>query len=175
MDESVQPGGCAPAISASPVLSELAAYQPAPVQVSLPITLELLRDIAITACEGGIGYWSACEVYQWREPLAAAKAAGRVPQVTQHPEPDYVELPFPVVVLVPNSDDPDEVFEEGVPKIMLAPATVRNGIEKYITKQHTERVGSLIKAIQENDAGYIDASMADDIIQYGIFGELRYS
>jgi hypothetical protein len=33
----------------------------------------------------------------------------------------------------------------------------------------------MIMSITEDDAGYIDASLADEILQYGLFGEIVYS
>jgi hypothetical protein len=126
-----------------------------PVVVHITPTLEFLRDIVITALEGGIGYWACAEKYRWSEDGTLEKM-----------------LPFPEVVLVPD-EDPDDF-----PKTAITPEIIRKGLQLALTPgiMHpgSNTVRSTMSALMEMDAGAIDTDAADNIVQLGMFGKLVF-
>lgn len=131
------------------------------VQVKLPATLQLLRDIVITACEGGIGYWSQLSVYKWRNPDAPDDASMA---------DDGTYLPFPEVVLHELAEDEGDYKEDGV---KLTPEMIVAGMQKAL-EQGNHSSGNIIRALAENDAGHLDADDADNIVQFGVLGSIVY-
>jgi hypothetical protein len=110
-------------------------------------TLELLKDIVITAVEGGIGYWASCTKYKW-EGLD-------FPEVTLAPDGEPTE--FTVTTVTP------ELVCTGLQKCVDAPAYIANG-----------RASRIMQALVEDDASYLDRDDADCIIQMGMFGAIVY-
>jgi hypothetical protein len=132
---------------------------------------EFLRDIAITAVEGGIGYWSSCTKYRWSKDGTLAGI-----------------LPFPVIRIV-AAEDPDDFVgalvegtqhtptEEDGPEVTITADTIRKGIAAIVANpdliNSTDRK-SVILADTDNDACFIDADSADCIVQIGLFGKLVF-
>lgn len=118
---------------------------------------QFLKDLIITAVEGGIGYWSFCRNYDYK--------AGTVEVAAMDPDDwdgdedtldDYLEW-HPVTI---------ETMARGINLIC-------SGECKYATRG--EYVRFMRKANRENDgAGMLDAGDADNILQAGLFGELIY-
>jgi hypothetical protein len=52
---------------------------------------------------------------------------------------------------------------------------VRRGLRMVVDARYNVDNVEMIMSITEDDAGYIDASLADEILQYGLFGEIVYS
>ena len=121
---------------------------------------EFIRDIAITAVESGIGYWSSCKRYRW--------STGVEPLLNNM-------LPFPDVRIVPAEDPADfnettitrKTIETGLRRIR-ANECGKWGLADAIRK-------TVIAADVMNNAGDIDADAADAVVQIGLFGELMFS
>lgn len=114
--------------------------------IEIEITQDFLRDVLITACEGGIGYWSRLSKYKWRKPDAPANATV-----------DEATLDWPVAVVV----------EEGRIGVTVTPELVRLGIERALAKGCGQRA-TLLEAVATDDAGLIDSELGDVIIQYAL-------
>lgn len=134
---------------------------------------ELLRDIVITAVEGGIGYWSSCARYRWSRKIKG--------------DPDDMLL-FPEVELVAAESPSD--FDELLPDVpivgthphwgrivKLTPELIERAIAKIkdepaIFNKTTRR--NVIVADIDNDCSDIDAEDADCIVQVALFGKIVF-
>jgi len=106
---------------------------------------EFLADVMTTAVEGGIGYWSRVRGYKWDCPPAEA------------------------TVEVQSIDDRKWA--------VVTIGTIAKGIGKVFrdeVKINPELRKRIIRASVQNDAGELDASDADAVLQVGIFGEVVY-
>ena len=105
-----------------------------------------LGHIIMTALEGGIQYWGEIGYqYEW---------AGREDDVVAH------------VI----DDDDGRGYEVNI-------ETIRRGISLILigdVKYNADLRESLFQACASRDAGEIDQSMADDILQAGLFREIPY-
>lgn len=113
----------------------------------------LLRDIAITAIEGGVGYWADIVRYRW--------STGEEP-LTEH------MLEFPEIVLQPLEED-DE--------LTVTQRTIQHGLALILEGKvwlRPDLYSAIVKGSAENDASYIDAEGADCIVQLGLFDALVY-
>lgn len=124
------------------------------VSVSLPVDEQFLADVIITACEGGINYWANIVTYDHPENPAFTKAEIIDPEVRDDEE-DPRDGHFTI-----NLD----AICEGI-KVALDPET------KLSTRFKNELYG----AVREQDAGDIDADLADIIVQCAIYKEVLYS
>jgi hypothetical protein len=132
---------------------------------------DFLRDVAIVAAEGGIGYWSSCTRYRWSKD-------GSLDNM----------LPFPELRIV-ASESPEDFDGELLPgvksektddmglEVTITADTIRKGLS--LIEQRDDICGSdmrklIIGASKTNDAGDIDADAADVIVQAGIFGKLVF-
>jgi hypothetical protein len=138
---------------------------------------EFLRDVAITACEGGIGYWSCLTRYKW-------SATDSLDDM----------LPFPEVRIIPaeNTEDFDGELAPGVTGTRFVDEGRDLGLEITLTAEMLERGLALIadpskdidlnKASRQqivgaaamNEAGDIDADLADHIVQVAVFGKVIF-
>jgi hypothetical protein len=147
-----------------------------------PTRQEFLRDIAITAAEGGISYWASLTKYRWSSTDRGGEA------------PDDM-LPFPQVQFIAAEDPSDFVLEELMPSVQSGPYRVNRGPEITLTPEVMERAlqriadpsvatddlgwnnkdrQRVIGAAALNDACDIDAGDADNIVQIAIFGKLVF-
>lgn len=121
---------------------------------------EFLSDIIITAIEGGIGYWSQVLYY---------RAEGRL--IVGAP-PLHADPRETVAVIVDNADErPEQEYT-------ITPSIIEQGIARLSNGEVSypdDARGRLIVADCDNWAGDIDADVADDIVQAGLLGELRYA
>lgn len=114
---------------------------------SQELTEEDITDIVITAIEGGIGYWACLD--------------NTGEEFENAPEDEAVSETVARILLNNGSvffedeEDPSARYELTLEKLL-------NGIEKYAQ----ERGGI--------DMDYLDAIMADMIVQYAIFCEVVY-
>ena len=116
---------------------------------------QFLDDIICTAVEGGIGYWSQVSSYHWGD---EKETTVRVHELD-------------------SSGSVDASRAAGIP-------ITRNKIEEAITKiaemntpieyLHPRVRGEIFTASLENEAGDIDATLADIIVQVAIFGKVVY-
>jgi len=110
---------------------------------------QFLHDIGCIALEGGIGYWSQIEGLKWE-----GKKFG-----TLHILTDWGEI------------DPDEDTHE------LTLELIGKGLKAILESDeivHPDYQKDILKAVHEGNAGYIDAGLADVIVQAGCFGEIVY-
>lgn len=115
---------------------------------------EFLRDIAITAVEGGIGYWASFVKYKWFETESIDNL-----------------LPFPVIRIVP-AEDPDDFDECDITAATISWGLALAGVREIDLRD--EYRGTILTATVMNDASNIDADIADCIVQLGLFGEIVF-
>ena len=111
---------------------------------------EFLADLLITAVEGGTGYWAQVSNYS-HSPAATA-------HVTLH---EYHE------------EDDDGV----VPLHEVDLESIEKGLKLYLTfleGRSDATYREYMAADWANDAGDFDAEDADVIVQFAIFGEIKY-
>jgi hypothetical protein len=120
---------------------------------------EFIRDVAITAVEGGIGYWASCMRYRWSN-----KQEGDLDDM----------LPFPEITIVPAEDEND-FMEQDITKetILLGLAQIADPNQKDIGLHDSYRK-KIVAAEAFLDACDIDAELADYIVQIGLFGKVIY-
>lgn len=116
---------------------------------------EFLRDVAITAVEGWISYWATVEEYKWQDPVTG------------------FELPWPIVRLSENDTS-------GVPvkNFILTARDLRGAVRRLcegVTPINGFLRETLASAVDEDDAGMVDAELADCIVQVALFNEIVYS
>lgn len=118
------------------------------IQITYPLTDQLLMDVICTALEGGIGYWcSATDITRTEDKM------------------NYTSFRA--------YDDEDDGFLGAVDIYVIA-----TGIRQILNNPNvvcskaTKR--ALERAVSENDSGYIDAEVADCIVQMGLFGGIVY-
>ena len=104
-----------------------------------------LGDLAITAAEGGIGYWAQLDSYRpsrWDDKSA---------------------LPDDFVFYTLRPDEYGDGTFTGEP-VAITAALLRRGLAKLPAALH-----------EPDGPGYLDAAAADVVVQLGVFGELTYS
>jgi hypothetical protein len=126
---------------------------------------EFLSDIITTAIEGGTGYWAQVSQYQYvmdgELSVCVGKRNGDGAKATIH------EL------------DEDDVEGSGYKKegVVIDIDTIAHGIGLILSGKvgiH-DRLEELLKRGNErNDAGDVDADVADMIVQAALFEEIRY-
>lgn len=143
------------------------------ISIQVEPTMEFLRDIAVTAVEGGISYWALISRYRWRESMAEARkrCGEKMPAVDV--EANRRSLPFPQIFLQEDSegavDDPTKI-------VQLTAQHLLTGLSMVFTSipVETNAFRSTMAALKDMDAGQIDAETADVIVQLGVLGEVRY-
>jgi hypothetical protein len=118
-------------------------------------------DIAITAAEGGIGYWSQILTYdygRWSEDA--------VPHGANVPD-DFVFY----TIRFENPTGPGEIEME------ITPALLKRGFER-MSKAPLDKGGwpvpKLLAEAREDWTGEIDSDIADMLVQFGVFGEVVF-
>ena len=113
----------------------------------------------MTACEGGIGYWSRCSDYKpgFDRDLRQVKAA---------------------TVTVTECDS-DDNWKPCAEPVKVTTASIDAAIKKILTHKASIEVGGkfrklLAGAVQELDAGDLDASDCDVIMQVAVLGNVVY-
>ncbi len=105
---------------------------------------QYLDDILTTAVEGGIGYWSVGRNYVWSDD-----------------GPTSVEI----------REDGEDIWHT------VDRSTIRKGMKILLsgaTSVHESYLQTLRQANRDNDAGDIDAEIADMIVQVGVLGDVVY-
>ena len=121
------------------------------VTVTHEVTDQLIRDIMITGCEGGIGYWSVLKEYD-----GPAIDEGR-------------EGALPLLIA--------EQYESGGQGawLRLGEAQIVYGIKRVLTDYpNGVTARNLVQALGDSDGSYLDSSDCDNIIQCGLLGEIVY-
>ncbi|MCX6010020.1 MAG: hypothetical protein NTW48_08350 [Chloroflexi bacterium] len=111
---------------------------------------EFLDSVVSTALEGGIGYWSVCSSYKW------------------------MDVPETVAIIQKFDEATGDVYGD---KIRVDRALIEKGIKEILsgetnTGQHMVKMVAV--ASVTDDAGDVDADVADCIVQVGAFGNLVY-
>jgi hypothetical protein len=115
------------------------------------LTAQECGDIAITAAEGGIGYWSRIDSYQWSR---WSNKDGSNKDVLD----DFV---FYTIREDPNDDG----TYKGKP-IKITPAVLRRGYKLFIEGGR--------HLAEPDEPSVADANEADVIVQLGCLGEVVY-
>ena len=127
-------------------------------------------EIAITAAEGGIGYWSQMETYRpsrWSpDSQHELYVKGKAPSSS-------VEVPdtFVFYTIHEMNDDEDGYKEEGID---ITPVVIRRGFELAITKARKDLVADVLSEAREDWMGSIDSDAAEVIVQCGVLGEIKW-
>lgn len=118
-----------------------------------------LRDVFVTACEGGINYWAYVQEYAW--PDLDRYYALVLDTVEQTPVPLRIDR---------------ALINRGLRRIHRAaerqPVGENATSVKYLSHSCAKRISL---ALRIRDAGEIDADDADVIVQVGLFNEVRYA
>jgi hypothetical protein len=120
----------------------------------------MLNDMFTTALEGGVGYWARCSVYRWGIPGENGRHTEAI---------DFV------AVLHEMGDEDDE---DAAPVHVVDADVIRKGIRRMIQRGGWNRyisasLGDIIGG-HYDDLDF-DSITADLVVQYGLFGEEKYS
>ena len=129
------------------------------ITIQFEVPEKLARDIIITACEGGIGYWSQLETYDG--PAIDDNKPGALPlRIREIEEEGW-----------------DEATTTYGPWKELGVQQVVDGLAKMIQEWPDSKITQrMVEAIANYDSGNYDydAGDADCVIQYAILGEVVY-
>lgn len=120
---------------------------------------EFLAYVLSAAFEGGIGYWSV---------------ADDIERSGDYPDGDWNYAAMTLFEHDGDNAPGDCELAEGIcqgHRVTLD--TVAHGVSLYV-KSDYRLAPAVRQASRENDAGDIDADLADVIVQLGIFGEIVY-
>ena len=131
---------------------------------------EFIGDVLVTAFDGDYGacwYWALAEDCEDMTP-----AGVDVNEDTK----DYIGGPWWTAVRFTKPPSEDDPPESEPTTVVIDKDLVVRGMELVLTGQHTgpQIVGWLRQSVEENDAGMVDADVADCIVQCGLFGEVVY-
>lgn len=132
----------------------------------IPLDIEfdggVAGDIAITAAEGGIGYWAVIDHYDWKRWTEPSEYVGDSIKVAD----DFVF--YNIVDLDAPADDPVRAF---LP-IVVTPALLLRGITLYLNGVKDNFQARPFDDME--DLAAMDAAEADCVVQLGAFGRLIY-
>lgn len=149
------------------------------IQVTIELEDEFLSDIIVTAVEGGIGYWSQTEQYQYvdcdnedgHDPLHVVVGE---PRSTHTYNPNCYQTRATIIDAVATAElEPSGCFEV---KYDITLDKIAEAIQK-IAQWEAEGLGwkQTMDAVRIGDAGMIDAGDADNIVQVACFGDVVYA
>lgn len=119
---------------------------------------EFLSDVLFTACYQATDYWARHEVIEQEESADSVI-------------PNYLVVRF---IEFGDGDDTCSVTGKPCTGHVVDRDSIGFGIRRYVEKRY--RGWELVRdASKENDAGDIDANLADNIVQMAIFGDLVYA
>lgn len=119
-------------------------------EIKATLTTEDIDDIMVAALEGGINYW-----------------AGEAEVIEEKRVADWghEQIARGGVLVIHDLEDHDEKWELTLEKFLKGfKLWIENGGDEYGAVQKNGRV----------DCGQIDAACADEIVQYGLFGEIVF-
>lgn len=120
---------------------------------------EFLHCIFTTALEGGIGYWSQAATYRW-------SMAGD----------SNVDDLDGFIAIIGEFDESTGKYRHDKP-LTINRAVIQKGLARLADKDFKVRDDirkTALAGSAMNDAGDIDAEIADVIVQAGLFGEIIY-
>lgn len=138
------------------------------VNVPRDITTATAGDIAVTAAEGGIGYWAVIDRYDWKSWFTESSDFNEPRDVLT----DYV---FYTIVDL-EEGDLDDLRDDCVRRdiemdLKVTPTLIARGIERFLQGQGN--VNRRVFADMEDFAA-MDSDEADIVIQLGAFGTLVF-
>jgi len=127
---------------------------------------QALADLFSAALEGGIGYWSTCSVYRWRKP--GSDSRGSVAETQDL-------IGFHAVI---QDTEDDEATEYRIDRDVI-----RRGMQRLY--KHMIGLGDdanryQLQACRDFNRGNwddfdFDSDTGDMVVQFGLFGEIRYA
>jgi len=129
------------------------------VTINLEISDQHCADIMCTALEGGIGYWAQSRnIKRCNLPEDAAHG------LRSYESCELAEL---------NDDETDWDWSK---PMRLDYDAIRRGVAAILQHKDYSRMGTgILRDIVSDEMGcYIDAGVADCIVQMGVLGEVRY-
>ena len=111
---------------------------------------EFLDDVIVTAIEGGIGYWSVCHSYKWKDQSEVTAVIQEFDEWKNEPVGDKIKLDRKMV-------------RRGIREILSGDTNCGDYLIKMVAAANAT-----------NDGCDIDADGADAIIQVACFGNLVY-
>lgn len=119
-------------------------------------------EIAITAAEGGIGYWSVIERYEYKRWHTEASDFLHVRD----------DLPDDFVFYTIEYENPNDEYP---PRLTadITPDLLRRGLTVAIAK-YPHMLRDVFSLSREDWTGEIDSDIADNIVQCGVFGEVVF-
>jgi hypothetical protein len=120
-------------------------------------------DIAITAAEGGTGYWAQIESYDWKRWSHEDSSMGNI-EVAD----DFVF--YRIAPLYPDESGFDWSQAQDV-----TPAWIRAGFERGLVAARDRggwAIQDLMSVAREDWTGEIDSNCADLIFQFAFYGEI---
>lgn len=118
--------------------------------------------IAITAAEGGIGYWSTLDHYQWKRWTEPSEYVGDNIKVAD----DFV---FYSIVDIDAA--PDDPLRAHLP-IAVTSALLRRGVSLYLAGVPGNFQARPFDDMEDLET--MDSAEADCVVQLGAFGQLVY-
>lgn len=117
---------------------------------------QFLWDMFVTALEGGIGYWSSCNVYHiWRIPTQPSEG------------PDLRGFH----ATIEDIEDANKVYRIDAEVIQRGLRAIADG---RVNVNSDIRAAVLLASRTNGDDGDYDAGVADCVVQAGLFGEVVY-
>ena len=114
---------------------------------------DFLANVLITAVEGGIGYWAHTEKYHWK----------------QDKEGNMIEAS---VRIRDSEEHTGRWYEVTLETIATGIARLKDKEKKIAFNPQLKE--AMLLADNEDDASYIDAAIADCIVQAALFGDIVY-
>jgi coenzyme F420-reducing hydrogenase gamma subunit len=124
---------------------------------------QFLADVLTCAVEGGINYWASVSDYRWYDPTFE-DGGGTAEHV------DGVPNAYATVHETESDGTVSGLI--GVDQVATAIRDILNGKEGI--RINDADVALIREANRDNDAGEIDAGIADMIVQVAMFGEVVY-
>ena len=125
-------------------------------------------DVAIAAAEGGIGYWSVIDRYEFKrwspDYLNESYIKGEAPAANIDVPDDFVF--YTITYENPESDDPPELSTP------ITPELLRRGVRLFLDGVEGNFVGRQFSDME--DLAAMDSDEADCVVQLGVFGKLVF-
>lgn len=127
---------------------------------------DFLADIVTTAIEGGVNYWATVDTYRWASRTLSAGTAELGPAGGGNA----------YATLTAMDDDDQAPKQVDLETVAAALQTIRGGEVKYLAEGSRQVILAADRAntLCPDDGGDIDAGLADEIVQIGLFGEVVY-
>lgn len=119
----------------------------------IEIDKQFLHDVFVTAMEGGVDYWAELEKYKW-----------------SLPDSDFIPDLDGFAATIRDFED-DVTYTVNRDVILQGIANILHDKVNYTTSDWWVK-GKVFAALAANDASNIDATLANVIVQAGLFSEI---